>query len=408
VRTCCLENFRLVREGFGESPDIFDPGIFFGAFEIFLVPLPIGPDIGSHYRDLNVGIFLPDTPGIFRGVHAADAGTVVSSFFFLPRPDTGDEDDRIRAFSIGQTPDFTAGRTVCSEHPLELQARDHVGVVEVAKGLLFRGIVGLIPCGDDDPGDLQVRFPLRFVPRDSARRAGIVAEAAVDAVFGIPDGDVGDRTGVRHVDRLPDTDTGIVPVIDLDRAGFGARPAPGAGRSVDIPRVRRQTNRIIECIPGNRRDLGHRVQNDHRVPLHPGHLRGEEAHRTVVRGKRRVELGHVAADRGFDLDQVNPDAVVRDRQCRLYSGNAGAYHRNIEPLHRPNPPVYVHTGGLLSSDPGAFTYILIWDTEEDKDGASPGSTCPIPAKRKIPPGTVHTMKKEDAAWERSRIVMIDR
>ena len=63
--------------------------------------------------------------------------------------------------------------------------------------------------------------------------------------------------------------------------------------------------------------------------LHGGHFRGEDTGGAVQRGEGLVEHGHVAADGGFTLDQVDVLAGVGERQGRVDAGDAAAHYQHV-------------------------------------------------------------------------------
>ena len=60
-----------------------------------------------------------------------------------------------------------------------------------------------------------------------------------------------------------------------------------------------------------------------------GHLRRQDARRAVQRREGLVELGHVPADRGLALDQVDLLAGVGQGQRRVDAGDAAADHEDV-------------------------------------------------------------------------------
>ena len=63
-------------------------------------------------------------------------------------------------------------------------------------------------------------------------------------------------------------------------------------------------------------------QGDVGVAAGVDHLGGQDAGRAVQGGKGLVELGHVPADGGLALDQVDVDAGLGDVQRGLNAGDA--------------------------------------------------------------------------------------
>ena len=122
---------------------------------------------------------------------------------------------------------------------------------------------------------------------------------------------------MRLVDRLTDTNPCIEAVVDFHRADQDAVPAAITGRFIDIPRVffygdAEMTNFAIDLL-----NLGACVDGDVGVTGHVHHLGGEDAHGAVIRGKRLVQLCHVAADGRLALDEVDMDAMGSDIERSL-------------------------------------------------------------------------------------------
>ena len=132
--------------------------------------------------------------------------------------------------------------------------------------------------------------------KDRTRAAGIIAEPALYAVIRILDDNIRYRLGLGLVDRFPDPDTCIEPVVHLNRADLYAVPAAIAGRFVNetgmlFHRYGKVTHRSLDLF-----NFCAGVQGNIFVPLDIDHLGGEDTHRAVICRKCLIELRHMPSD----------------------------------------------------------------------------------------------------------------
>ena len=156
-----------------------------------------------------------------------------------------------------------------------------------------------------------------------------VAESAFDTVKIVFDDDVGDGLGVGFVDGFSNPDARVEFVVDLDRADEHAVSAACALLFVDVSGVLGDGDGEISDLTFDLFNFGEGEDGYIRVPGDLGHLRRKDAHRTVVGREGFVEHGHVAADGGFALDQIDMDVVIGDVHGALDAGDASANDNNV-------------------------------------------------------------------------------
>ena len=140
----------------------------------------------------------------------------------------------------------------------------------------------------------------------------------------------GNGLGKVPVDGLPGIERFVEVRGDGDGADIGAVPAPGALGQVDKPgglgQADAEAARLaldgLHGSPGHDLDIG--------MPSDLDELRGEDAGRTVVRGKGLVELGHDAAD---------ADPLLHEKHLHPGIGKIerGLDARNPRPHHHDRP-----------------------------------------------------------------------
>jgi len=240
-----------------------------------------------------------------------------------------DKDDALRFLPVAQAPDLPAGRAAGAYHPLKFEAGDDIGELQVPERGFFPGIEDLVSRGDDDTCGLDHEVLVLILVQDRLGAADIVTEPALDAVLLVLYDPVGNHLRVGLVDRFSYPDPGIEPVVDLDRADPDTIAAAGAGIHVNVTRVLGDGDGKVPGFALDTFNLGKGMDPDICVPLHVHHLGGEDAHRAVVRGKRLVELRHVAADGRLPFYQVHDDPVVCEIERCLDAGNPGPDDDNV-------------------------------------------------------------------------------
>ncbi|MBA7481394.1 hypothetical protein ES707_16864 [subsurface metagenome] len=194
---------------------------------------------------------------------------------------------------------------------------------------LVSGIKRPVAARDDDACRRDLDNPLLILAQDGLPAADVVAEAALDAVLGVLDDDIGDRLRMGLINRFPHADAGVELIVDLHRADPGAVPTPVALVLDDVAGVLPDPDPEPADLSLDRLDLGAGVDGDVLVPGHLHHLRREDAHGAVVGGERLVELGHMPADGRFAFDEVHVDIVVCKVERCLDAGNPGADDHDV-------------------------------------------------------------------------------
>jgi len=156
-------------------------------------------------------------------------------------------------------------------------------------------------------------------------RAGRLAGRRAELVDGVPAGD--------GLGEMPEGGLPVVEVLveiggDRDGADACAVAASRALGEIDVP------GRFCEldgepaglAFDGFHRPAGQDLHVG--VPADLDELGGEDAGRTVVGGKRLVELGHDPADADPVLDHVDLHPGIRKVQGGLDTGDAGPHHHD--------------------------------------------------------------------------------
>src|SRR5512138_2014244 len=141
---------------------------------------------------------------------------------------------------------------------------------------------------------------------------------------------------MRLIDGLPDPDARIEAVVDLHRADENTVSAAGAGRLINVPGVLLHGNAEVTDRSLNLFYLGTGVDRDTGMPGNVHHLGRQDAHGAVVCGKGLVEHGHVAANSWLTLDEMHMDAMLRDIEGCLDTGNSCPdYYHITHGVHTP-------------------------------------------------------------------------
>jgi hypothetical protein len=215
--------------------------------------------------------------------------------------------------------------------PLELEAREDVRQPAVAVLRHLAGVEEVVAGGDDDVADLEGQDRVFLGEVDGVGLAELLAGLAgalleVGAVGAVDDGRPRDGLGERRVDRLAIAEPGLEDLVDdllgallladaaavaevlVDVAGL---LADGDGEVADVALD------LLDLAPGQELDVGMRAGGDH--------LGGQDAGRAVEGGEGLVELGHVAADRGVLLDEVDLEAGIGQLEGGADAGDAAAH-----------------------------------------------------------------------------------
>src|SRR5450756_78734 len=197
--------------------------------------------------------------------------------------------------------------------------------------------------------------PLRHASLHLPGVLGQALAAALEtgAVLAVEHRDVGHRLRERHVDRRALAEASLELAGDaLRRAGRLAVAAAvaevlvhRAGFLADLHvEVADVAVDLLDLAPGVERDVGVLVR------LH--HAWREDALRAVEGGEGLAELAHVAADRGFLLDEDHLVAAVGDVERRLDAGDAAADYE----------------GALGDGDADALQRLVVLDLLDDGAG----------------------------------------
>ena len=144
----------------GNGPDELHAVLVAGAVDVAVELLAERPHIHAEDRDVELLPMrvLQGDHGLLGGAHAADGRAVAVAAGGVPAAHALDESDLLHLAAIRRPLDMAAGRTRGREHPLELHAREHVGVAPVAELAAQRGLELLEARREDDAADADLVF----------------------------------------------------------------------------------------------------------------------------------------------------------------------------------------------------------------------------------------------------------
>ena len=207
-------------------------------------------------------------------------------------------------------------------------------IVLRAAALLFTALVAHPPA-DRGEGMLAADGPIGICVTLLADQGNVALGALVGGAGGPAGSDavLGDGIGTGHrlgriaVDGFALAQALVKGVDHLHRADLGAFAAAGAGGFVHKAGLAADADLVVSNVARNGFHLAAGQQLDVGVASHGRHFGGENSSRTVERWKGLVQLGHVPADAGLALHQVNLLAGVGQAQGRLNPGDAAAKHQ---------------------------------------------------------------------------------
>src|SRR5665811_759300 len=341
-----LDDVAVAEDAADAAADVLGAVLFDGPSAELVVTLAAGTDVHVEGHGAAVVHLVLVEHRVLGAVHAADLAAVRYALLWVAGAHAMDEDHRLGLLAVGRPEDGARGRPGGRRQALELQAVDDVRHLAVAVlavalealGLLAPDVVQLEPRGHHDGADLLLDEGVFGVAVDGALKARLLALAAGDlgqalaatleegAVLAVEHRDVGHRLRERHVDRRALAEASLELAGDaFRRAGRLAVAAAvaevlvhRAGFLADLHvEVADVAVDLLDLAPGVERDVGVLVR------LH--HAWREDALRAVEGGEGLAELAHVAADRGFFLDEDHPVSythlraheTVLDLVCRL-------------------------------------------------------------------------------------------
>jgi hypothetical protein len=135
----------------------------------------------------------------------------------------------------------------------------------------------------------------------------------------------GDRLGVLFENGFAFGQALVVFIGQGDGANLDALAATGAFRQIDEAGLLVDGSAKVSRIPFEIQKFGIGEQFDIQMPADLDQFGGNNSHRTIVGGKRLVQLGHESPDRRRFFHEV--DIVTRFCQikCRLHAGDTGTY-----------------------------------------------------------------------------------
>src|SRR3990172_1843056 len=252
----------------------------------------------------------------------------------LPRTDTLNPGDPVRMLSVGRTPDLAFVRPGGRQNALEFEAGDDVLYPAVAVVPPHRGVENLIARRKNDRADpyFQLRRPLFKV--NGVVLADSLANPAffllkIKAGFGVYVTDERHCLGKMNMDRFGQRQVLIVRIRLLDRAVLETRGATRTYVLVDVSGLPVQGYGEVSRFPFDTDHFGIGQYLYIGMSAAFNELGRFNAHGAVIGRKCLVELGHLAADRGRFIDQVNPEAGSRKIEGGLNTADPRADNQRI-------------------------------------------------------------------------------
>ena len=253
-----------------------------------------------------------------------------------------DDADGLGMVTVAQD-HVTSRRAAGVDEPLDFQRGVNVRIAPVAVLRHPADIERLKPGRDDDRADgdfpkFLLLLEVDRLPIAAGLHAGLLAlvrqdtALEVQADFRVDQHHLGRGLRERNVHRLALAEAFIEIVVEfgllVDAMG-DALLAAGAEVFQHVPRLAADGHLEVAHIAVHFHDLRVAPQRDVLVGADLGHLRSQNAGRAVQRREGLVELGHVPADGGLTLHEVNLLAGVSQRQGRVDAGDAAAHDQHV-------------------------------------------------------------------------------
>ena len=220
-----------------EGADVAHAQLVLGPIAIAVEILAEGPQVEEEDGDVQARLVLLGQDRFLGGGHAADRRAVGVVAALVARADALDEGQPAGGLAVGRAADVAVRGTGGREHPLELQAGEHVGGQPVAELAAAGGVEGLETGREDHAADFQFELLDRLIVVDRAGLADLGAEAALagremDAVLAVDDRHAGRGLRMGQVDRGPALQVlGIAGLMQLGPPGADRRQVDRAGRA---------------------------------------------------------------------------------------------------------------------------------------------------------------------------------
>ncbi len=323
----------LLEVGHAGPPDHSDLILVFGPVDVVFEFFSVGPYVHEVDVFLYVGYVLLGEHRLLGSVHAAHRGAVfLPSVLLGPGSAALDECYPLGRFAAGGHDDVSAAAAGSTHVPLELHSGYDIGYPAVSVFRRDGRVPDLESVGGDYGPDVEDDLFVLVVIVDGALLARLLAEAALSllyhpAVLSIDDGDPGDGLGVRYVYRFPLGEPELEIVGKVLHGTLGDTVSAACALvGVDVScflldcyfEVARFTVNLHYLVVSEHRDV--------RVARTVRHFRGQDASGTVVRRESLVETGHLSADGGFLLHQIDVNASVCKIQRSLYTCDPSSYN----------------------------------------------------------------------------------
>ena len=318
----------------GVAPEEADAGERLRPLVVAFEVLAVGAHVVVEDRALRICVMVLRQYDLLLGVCTAYRRAVrVAALDHLARSDTLDPGNVVGVLEVRLAQDLARVRAGRAQKALVVHAGDDVLKLAVAVLFPHLRVEGLETRGKDDGADVDLlllglhRQVDRVLLADSLADAALLLLQVQAALVDVRD----ERDGLREVDmdRLIERYVLVILVRVLHRAVFHAHRTARAQVFLDVTGLAVQCYVKISCISLYAVDFRVGENFDVGVPADLDQLRCENSHRAVVRREGLVELGHVAADRGRLLDEVDPKARRREIERCLDAADAAADDHDI-------------------------------------------------------------------------------
>ena len=299
-----------------------------------LVALARRPDVDVEVVHLGTGQTLPHQMREFQRIHTADFGAVLV-VILVAGADAMDDGHALGLGDAIPQDDAPARGPGRIDQALEFQAGEDIGQPPVAILGDAAGVEQVVARGDDDIPHLEGDDLILLLEVDglggTEDLAGLaLAPLEVGAVLGVDDRIFGHGLGEGAVDDLAIAHARLeFGVDDLARAFFDADAAAGAQVLVHVAGLLAHGDGEIADVTLHALHLAVCQQGDVLVLAHIHHLGREDAGGAVQGGEGLVQLGHMPANGGAALHQINVIARVGQLQRRGDAGDAAPHHQRI-------------------------------------------------------------------------------
>ena len=174
---------RVLRYPGDHGADVPDPMLLAGPLVVGIKPLAEGPDVYVEDGGLDDRDMLFGNDGLFGGIHTADRRTVV--VLMVPGSHALDEGDFLRYVAVRGTHHRAVKGAGGAQHPLELDARHHIGIPAVAVFPPLARIILVESRGENHRAYLELHDRILLGVVDGLGLTHLQTDAAAEALAAV-------------------------------------------------------------------------------------------------------------------------------------------------------------------------------------------------------------------------------